>query len=628
MSARTEPNYARSLLVDCMTVSLAALVLACEPADTAGDPGALIDVVMTSRVGVVLDEFPAATRDRAAELFLAKPLAFWEARARRQTRMTNYRLAFRQFFHDDKLQLPLPPDAGLHYEFAGDGPRRDSVDGHDVVVIDYTLTGTLLADVASIPASEPALVAVGGTWEEPFVLPLDPEYLRQRTGYACVDEEDFPPDSSDEENIADFFDHECDVEVAPDYACHLSEPRPTESCVDALHDHVGAVDTVVRFERRAWDPQRADEVRLGEVTTPDAPDLAVVGDVIGSSARLVYRYIAPDSCTMREGCVGGPGWRRLLQFDASVQNVGGADLHLGEVDYYGEGLDSELAGRNIYEYSDCHQHYHFRFYGDFAYATDEHAEGFKQSFCLQTTSRAGNHEKSPLNTPYGSCDYQGIAAGWGDDYIAGLDCQWVDVTDVAVPGASVTAPLVFTSNPDRFLCEGAPVRDDAGDLRYEPTDLRTETGAAIERPMCEFSSGWDANNIGERPVEIPAVGSYVTAACDREQEGPLRNCGFAEQTAAITCNAGETVELGCTIPAGAAPMAVRVCPVSAVLGVPLACTYVHALGNGVVDDGAMTTIRFTCPAPLAADEPGGEVSLFTAPLLRSDPGVEVACMPL
>jgi len=606
---------------------LASSGLACE-GDTADDPGALIDVVMDSRVGVVLDEFPAGVRDRAAELFLAKPLEFWEARARRQTRMTNYRLAFRQFFHDDKLQLPLPPDAGLHYQFGADGARRDSIDGHDVVVIDYTLTGTLLSDVASIPASEPALVPIGGAWEEPFVLPLDPEYLRQRTGYACVDEEDFPPDSSDEENIADFFDHECEVEVAPDYGCHLSEPRPTESCVEALQNHVGAVDTVVRFERLAWDPRRADDVRLGEVTTPDAPDLAVIDDVIGSSARLVYRYIAPDSCTMREGCVGGSGWRRLLQFDASVQNLGGAALHLGEVGYYGEGLDTELSAHNIYQYSDCHQHYHFRFYGDFMYAADEHAEGFKQSFCLQTTSRAGNHENSPLNTPYGSCDYQGIAAGWGDDYIAGLDCQWVDVTDVAIPGASVTAPLVFTSNPDRFLCEGTPVLDDAGAPRYEATDLKTESGDPIDRPMCEFSGGWDRNNVGERPVEIPAVGSYVTAACDREQEGPLRNCGFAEQTAAIACDAGETVELGCTIAAGAAPMAVRVCPVSAVLGVPLACTYVHALGSAVVDDAAMATVRFACPAPLAADEPGGQVSLFTAPLLRSDPGAEVACMQL
>lgn len=604
------------------------LALACESGEPAGEPGALIDVAMDSRVGVVLDEFPAGMRDRAAALFLAKPLEFWEARARRQTRMTNYRLAFRQFFHDDKLQLPLPPDAGLRYEFAAGGPRRITVDGHDVVVIDYRLGGTLLADPASVPASEPALVAVGGTWEEPFVLPLDPEFLRQRTGYACVDEEDFPPDSSDEENIADFFDHECDVEVAPDYACHLSDPRPTESCVEALQNHVGAVDTVVRFERLAWDPALADAVRLGEVTTPDAPDLAVVADVIGSSARLVYRYIAPDSCTMLEGCVGGPGWRRLLQFDASVQNVGGAALHLGEVDYYGDGLDAELAAHNIYQYSACHQHYHFRFYGDFQFAADPQADGFKQSFCLQTTSRAGNHERSPLNTPYGSCDYQGIEAGWGDDYIAGLDCQWVDVTDVAVPGPSITAPLVFTSNPDRFLCEGAPVVDAAGAPQYEPTELQTDAGARIDRPMCEFSPGWDGNNVGERPFELPAVGSYVTAACDREQEGPLRNCGFTEQTAAIACNPGEDVELGCTIAAGAAPMAVRVCPVSAVLGVPLACSYAHALGAAVVADGDMTTVRFTCPTPLAADEPGGEVSLFTAPLLRSDPAVEVACMPL
>lgn len=610
------------------TAPLLCLALACNPGGPADDPGALIDVTMESRVGVVLDEFPEAMRDRAAELFLAKPTSFWETRARRQTRMTNYRLAFRQFFYDDKLQLPLPPDEGLRYEFASTGARRDTVDGHDVVVIDYTLRATLLSDFDSPVDAEPALAAIGGTWDEAFVLPLDPEYLRQRTGFACVDEADFPPNSSDEENIADFFDHECEVETPPDIGCHLTEPRPTESCVEALQNHTGAVDTVVHFERIPWDDARADEVRLGEITTPDAPDLEVLGDVIGSSARLVYRYIAPDSCTMAEGCVKQPGWRRLLQFDASVKNVGGKALHIGEVDFYGEGLSTELASHNIYEYSDCHQHYHFRYYGDFSYDADDPADGFKQSFCLQTTSRSGNHEKSPLVTPYGSCDYQGIEAGWGDDYIAGLDCQWVDVTDVAIPAASLTASLTFVSNPDEFLCEGEPVLDDAGERKYEPTDLKTEAGAPIDRPMCEFSADWNANNVGSRDIEVPAVGSYVTAPCTREQEGPLRNCGFAEQTAALTCTAGETVELGCSITAGGAPMAVRVCPTSAVLGVPLACSYAHALGNGVVDDGAMATVSFTCPMPLDADEPGGEVSLFTAPLLRDDPAAEVTCMPL
>lgn len=613
------------------TLALAApllgLALACTPDEPAADPGALIDVTMESRVGVVLDEFPASMRDRAAAFFLAKPTSFWEQRARRQTRMTYYRLAFRQFFYDDKLQLPLPPDDGLQYEFAG-APRRDTVDGHDVVVIDYTLRATLLSDADSPAQSEPALADVGGVWDEAFVLPLDPEYLGQRTGFACVDEEDFPPNSADEENIADFYDHECEVEAPPNLGCHLSEPRPTESCVEALQNHVGAVDTVVHFERVAWDQARADEVRIGVSTSPDAPDLEVIADAIDSSARLVYRYIPADSCTMLEGCVAAPGWRRLLMFDASVKNVGGAPLHVGEVDFYGEGLSTELAEHNIYAYSACHQHYHFRYYGDFSYDADDPADGFKQSFCLQTTTRYGNHEQSPLVTPYGSCDYQGIEAGWGDDYIAGLDCQWVDVTDVAIPGASVTAPLVFASNPDAFMCEGQPVLDDAGKRAYEPTEFKTEDGQPVDRPMCEFTPDWDANNLGARDVEIPAVGSYITGACTRDQEGPLRNCGFAQHTAALTCAAGDTVDLACTLAPGDAPTAVRVCPVSAALGVPLACTYIEALGKGVLDDGGATTISFTCPGPRDPKEPGGAVSLFTAPLLRDDPGGTVTCMPL
>lgn len=34
-----------------------------------------------------------------------------------------------------------------------------------------------------------------------------------------------------------------------------------------------------------------------------------------------------------EGCVSGTGWRRLLQFDASVHNLGAQALGIGDLDY-------------------------------------------------------------------------------------------------------------------------------------------------------------------------------------------------------------------------------------------------------------------------------------------------------
>jgi len=46
-----------------------------------------------------------------------------------------------------------------------------------------------------------------------------------------------------------------------------------------------------------------------------------------------------------------------------------------------------------------------------------------------------------------TCGYQGIHAGWSDDYNSGLEGWWVDITDV-LPGDYV---LEDTINPDRIV---------------------------------------------------------------------------------------------------------------------------------------------------------------------------------
>ncbi len=42
-------------------------------------------------------------------------------------------------------------------------------------------------------------------------------------------------------------------------------------------------------------------------------------------------------------------------------------------------------------------------------------------------------------------------SGWGDDYIAGIDCQWIDVTGLSEP---ILGNLSVLANPQMFLCEG------------------------------------------------------------------------------------------------------------------------------------------------------------------------------
>src|SRR5690606_19381890 len=141
--------------------------------------------------GVLLDELPTAHRDRAA-LALAEREELWLERARAQIRLASYRMVFRNFFYDDKGQLPLPPEPTWQVELLG-APERQTIGGHDVLAVRYRMTGVLLTDEQSPAAAEPALAEVGGRWAERLVFPLDPELLFQRTGYACMDESEFPP---------------------------------------------------------------------------------------------------------------------------------------------------------------------------------------------------------------------------------------------------------------------------------------------------------------------------------------------------------------------------------------------------------------------------------------------------
>jgi hypothetical protein len=209
---------------------------------------------MRSTVGVVLAEVPAGMRDAVATSYRQMPHTFWQDRAQRQIEHTLYRLTYRGFFYDtSKGPLPLPPARLWSVTLAATGARRGRFQGHDAVLIPYEFTTTILTDVNSPAHAEPTLSRRGGVWDEPFTLPLDPEFLLQRTGLACIDEEGFPPNTADSENARFLFDHTCDVETPETAVCHLTAPLPTESCTQALTNHVGRVNTQMHFERLAWD---------------------------------------------------------------------------------------------------------------------------------------------------------------------------------------------------------------------------------------------------------------------------------------------------------------------------------------------------------------------------------------
>ena len=598
-----------------------------------GDPGALILVSTTSQVGVVLDEIPAAMRDQVAKTLLAKDEKFWIARARAQINMTKYRLAFRTYYYveGNRMQLPIPPDVKWDIAIKADSmgstkPRRAMIGTHDAVVVDYTFASTLLTTADSPGIAEPELAKVGGVWDEPFIFPIDPELLFQRTGYACMDEVGFPPNSVDSEETAVFYDQECVAQgQASKTTCHWTALPPV-SCLDALDASVGKVETKLHYARVAWDSALADKARFGEVTSEVGPDIrAGVASTLFPPPKVIYRYIPDDDCTLVEKCVGAAGWRRLLQFSSINWNTGNTTLDIGAVDYLlSGGGDGELAKHHIYEFSECHQHYHFMHYGSFTFGAQQPSNS-KRGFCLQSTDRLSNNEHAPLHNAYSDCSYQGIEAGWGDNYNAGIDCQWIDVTGYDVSQGPVKDAIHETFNPDGFLCEGSPVLDTQGKQVYEPTTFTTAKGEPVDEPKCDFMTGWDGNNSRSEDVSLPALGeSFVTEPCDRGQLGPLRNCGFKKQSDLEACTPGAKVKLHCTVPAGAAPQTVRLCESSKVLKSGTACTHGFALANSIVPEAGVD-VTLTCPAARSAAEPGGVYSIYSSPLVDEDAAQTVTC---
>jgi hypothetical protein len=592
---------------------------ATQAAASSTDPGALVRLDMTSTVGVLLDEIPdGALRDAAAADALAKGNSFWTERAMRQAKLTYYRLVFRALYYPadwssnqhTKGPLPLPPKSVWHVDLAGT-PHRAKLNGRDMVVVDYTFRTHILTDVASPGTVEPNLAKVGGTWSESFNLPTDPELLLERTGYACMDEDEYPPGSVFEENPYYFFDDTCHPEGTGARSCHITQ-FPTESCVESMGKHTGIVKTGVQFTRLAWDAKLAKQVRVGTITNANGADLAVVKEDIEDEHRTMFRFFSPGSCELEEGVIAKLGWRRLLAFSATVRNDGAGMIHMGDV----TDPNNPWQLAHVFEFSPCHHHYHFSHYGVFGYGG---APGSKRAFCLEDTNRFHNDEFTPLAAIHQSCQFQGITRGWGDEYEFGIPGQWVDITDVDV---SKPYPLTFDSNPDRFLCEGKPVTDASGNLVFDPTDFRDAQGNVVSRLRCDAPTTWHDNNQGAVDVSTPS-GSFVTEACTRGQIGPKRDCGFTDSGALHTCTPGSTVTLTCST-AGAAQV-VRVCERSEALGVGVACTLADSAANTLLASGAPTQVTFACPAVRDSAAGTGGYSVYGAPVLPSQGAAAITC---
>lgn len=252
--------------------------------------------------------------------------------------------------------------------------------------------------------------------------------------------------------------------------------------------------------------------RNADGTCPLA-DLFIDGTHIdGTGYAIEYQNFAADDCALVEGCVDGPGLRRLLRWDTWTPNQGQADMYLGATPARG-------VSSGPYVWSACHGHHHFNSYADYELLGSDGsqaAHGHKQAFCLldyhpYPCGGAGQPAcRYPDPAAVYTCGNQGIERGWQDVYERNLDCQWIDVTDVA-PG---DYQLHIALNTLHILPESD----------YTNNDLYVSV-----------------------TIPPPPTGD-ITLACTSSMRGLGRECGWnrASDPSLGTCTPGASVTLGCS----------------------------------------------------------------------------------
>src|SRR5262249_5937154 len=146
-----------------------------------------------------------------------------------------------------------------------------------------------------------------------------------------------------------------------------------------------------------------------------------------------------SSCTVVEGVVDRPGKQTVLRFNSSSPNIGQADMYIG----------NPAQCPQLFEFSDCHQHLHFKNYTAYrlwtetgyanwvamrdpgapadsginaqllaaATANGDLISGRKQGFCMVDSAPYPGAPSQPGPAKYLSCSTnQGISVGWEDIY--------------------------------------------------------------------------------------------------------------------------------------------------------------------------------------------------------------------
>ena len=234
------------------------------------------------------------------------------------------------------------------------------------------------------------------------------------------------------------------------------------------------------------------------------PDL-VLSDNLGQQWVVREENLAANLCSVVEGGVE-PGLRKLVRFTVQANNVGDADIFIGDPN------DPKLA--DLFEFAECHHHHHFKNYAK--YELIDPRTGYvwraaKRGFCMLDTDPVPTADGSepPRAKQFNSCGaigvpgYQGISHGWADTYRFFLGGQYfvLDGGDGQPPVPPGDYILRITVNPPY-----APDRRGNCPLVKDPV-----TG------LCHnFKESNYLNNVGEAILTIPEHPG-------REGVGPLKD---------------------------------------------------------------------------------------------------------
>lgn len=690
--------------------------------------GALIKVTAQARVGIDISTAPPPEADRLRVRLAQQKPDFWMDRAKNLIDYTSYRLNYRKYYFTessmgDHSSLPLPRKDSWTIRLTGPA-LPESTEDLDFVAVSFEFETYILSNAESVAKSDGLLAEIGGVVREDFTLPIDPDNLFAKTGFACVNEFENPENSVVSTNAVFNFDDKCkkstdDLDFT---SCHLVN-KATLDCKEAMRDTMGVQEVAMRFERVPYDLAIADKVRYERwqwyrpslntsrtqrwrIPLSRFPNLTPLASAMHEN-RVEYRYIKPDDCITRvPGCVSGTGWRRLLTFSTAMVNDGAGPFVLGPPNNPNL-LNSGTVGlftcphplADIGLFTD----YRYRFYGS-ARVDGEKLESRIMAPCIEGTSRYLNTEDSPINSRF-SCNNWGLEVGWTSEYPQGQVCQWIDITDEWIEPNNY---LRFHLNPENLMCEGNsnPGEDGLPTYKTEPMnpddlpsvltkpwvppttkpDIDTEDGSvdtedgssdsssddasssaaatddssssssadaqASDAPapavddrlkvyptVCTNNSMWDLDNEVLVTPQVRIRSGGIVTPCSHFYTGEYRDCGFTElKLQNMTCVPGTTVNLRCTptvyspsdsklndkIAQLIAPIVLRVCEASRVLGMGLPCDYSDRLNvQSSLVHRENTVIKFTCPSARDAVETGGSYGIFIAPFSSGDslPGI-------